>query len=152
MEALQTLLEHAEAERNGALAACNQARQRRDAARDQAAQLAAYRGEYQQRWQAQFQQGGTSLAVLRCYQQFNERLDVAIAQQAHSVEVCEAALGRANDTLAAHELRVASVRKLIERRRAEQRRDGERREQKDNDEWAQRIVQRQRRTAPKVNA
>ncbi|HET9977863.1 MAG TPA: flagellar export protein FliJ [Burkholderiaceae bacterium] len=150
METLQTLLEHAEGQRNTALAAFNQARARRDAARDQAAQLAAYRTDYQRRWQAQFQQGGAALAVLRCYQQFNERLDVAIAQQAHGVEVCEGALARANDLLAAHELRVASVRKLIERRLAEQRRDGERREQKDNDEWAQRIVQRQR--ASKVNA
>jgi flagellar protein FliJ len=144
MDTLQTLLEHAEAERNGALAAFNQARARRDAARDQAAQLAAYRGDYQRRWRSQFQQGGATVAVLHCYQQFNERLDVAIAQQARSVEVCDAALTRANDALAAHELRVASVRKLIERRVAEQRRDGERREQKDNDEWAQRIVQRQR--------
>jgi len=152
METLQTLLEHAEAERNSALAAFNQARARRDAARDQAVQLAAYRGDYQQRWQAQFQQGGAAPTVLRCYQQFSERLDVAIAQQAHSVEVCDAALVRANDTLAAHELRVASVRKLIERRVAEQRRDSERREQKASDEWAQRVVQRQRRSAPKVNA
>jgi flagellar protein FliJ len=152
MQTLQTLLEHAEAERNGALAAFNQARARRDAAREQASQLAAYQGDYQQRWQAQFQHGGAPLAILRCYQQFNERLDVAIAQQAHSLDVCEAALVRANDTLAAHELRVASVRKLLERRVAEQRRDGERREQKASDEWAQRIVQRRRRAAPKVNA
>jgi flagellar protein FliJ len=152
METLQTLLDHAQAERNTALAAFNQARARRDGARDQATQLAAYRSAYQQRWQVQFQQGGAVPAVLRCYQQFNERLDVAITQQAHSVEVCDAAFARANDTLAAHELRVASVRKLIERRVAEQRRDGERREQKASDEWAQRIVQRRRERAVKVDA
>jgi len=151
MSTLQTLLEQAEAERNAALAAFNQTRARRDAAREQAAQLDAYRRDYEQRWQAQFQRGA-ALDIVRCYQQFNERLQMAIGQQAHSVEVGEAALVRANDTLAAHELRVASVRKLIERRVAEQRRVVERREQKADDELAQRMARERRAPLPKVDA
>ena len=139
MDTLTTLLEQAEAERNIALAAFNQARSRRDAARAQAQDLDGYRGEYQQRWHSQFQRGA-GLDIVRCYQQFAERLELAIQQQAHALSVCEAALARAEDTLRAHELRVASVRKLIERRRDEQQRTQARREQKVADDQAMRMA------------
>lgn len=142
METLAVLLEQAEAQRNAALAAFNQARSRRDGARDQARDLEAYRNDYQQRWNQQFQSRGAGLDILRCYQAFADRLELALAQQAHAIEVCEQTLVRANDTLAAHELRVASVRKLIERREDEARRGAERREQRACDEMAQRIAAR----------
>lgn len=142
METLAVLLEQAEAQRNAALAAFNQARSRRDGARDQARDLEAYRNDYQQRWNQQFQSRGAGLDILRCYQAFADRLELALAQQAHAIEVCEQTLVRANDTLAAHELRVASVRKLIERREDEARRGAERREQRASDEMAQRIAAR----------
>lgn len=142
METLAVLLEQAEAQRNAALAAFNQARSRRDGARDQARDLEAYRNDYQQRWNQQFQSRGAGLDILRCYQAFADRLELALAQQAHAIEVCEQTLLRANDTLAAHELRVASVRKLIERREDEARRGAERREQRASDEMAQRIAAR----------
>jgi flagellar FliJ protein len=58
------------------------------------------------------------------------------------VEVTEQALTRAGETLSAHELRVASVRKLIERRQQEARRSADRREQAANDEMAQRVAAR----------
>ncbi len=142
MDTLATLLEQAEAQRNAALAAFNQARSRRDGAREQASELAIYRNDYQQRWNRQFQSQGAALDILRCYQQFAERLELALAQQAHAIEICEQTLARANDTLAAHELRVASVRKLIERRQEEARRGAERREQRASDEMAQRMATR----------
>jgi len=142
METLAVLLEQAEAQRNAALAAFNQARARRDGAREQARDLEAYRNDYQQRWNQQFQSRGAGLDILRCYQAFADRLELALAQQAHAIEVCEQTLVRANDTLAAHELRVASVRKLIERREDEARRGAERREQRASDEMAQRIAAR----------
>lgn len=136
METLATLLEQCEGQRNVALAAFNQARARRDAMRLQALELAAYRDEYQQRWNAQFHQRGAALDIVRCYRQFADRLETAIAQQQHAVGVAEQALARANDNLAAHELRVASVRKLIERRSAELRSGVQRREQRAADELA----------------
>lgn len=136
METLATLLEQSEAQRNVALAAFNQARARRDAMRLQALELADYRDEYQQRWNAQFHQRGAALDIVRCYRQFADRLETAIAQQQHAVGVAEQALARANDNLAAHELRVASVRKLIERRSAELRSGVQRREQRAADELA----------------
>jgi flagellar protein FliJ len=138
METLATLLDQAEQQRNIALAAFNQSRARRDEARTQARDLETYRNDYTSRWHGQFQRGA-ALEVLRSYHQFAARLELAISQQAHALAVCEQALTRANDVLAAHELRVASVRKLIERRRLEQRQGVERHEQRATDEQAQRL-------------
>jgi flagellar FliJ protein len=142
MDTLATLLEQAEAQRNAALAAFNQARSRRDGARDQTRELVAYRDDYRLRWNQQFQSRGAGLDILRCYQAFADRLELAIAQQTHAIDICEQTLVRANDTLAAHELRVASVRKLIERRQEEARRSADRREQRQSDELSQRMATR----------
>ena len=139
MDTLDTLLEQAEADRNRALAAFNQMRARCDAAREQAAQLDAYRADYQQRWAVQFARGA-ALEIVRCYQGFSERLETAIAQQGHAVVQAQAAQARAGDMLTAHELRVASVRKLIERRAQAQRQMAAQREQKADDEQAMRMA------------
>ena len=141
MQTLKPLLEHAEAQRNFALAALNQARVRRDAARAQARDLSAYRDDYRQRWNARFQLGA-ALAIVHCYRQFGDRLELAITQQASAVAAAEQAFTRANDTLVAHELRVASVRKLMERREIERRRGNERSEQRSDDEFSQRMASR----------
>lgn len=138
MDTLNTLLEQAEAERNLALAAFNQARSRSEAARAQALQLDNYRADYQKRWSHQFTQGA-ALEIVRCYQGFASRLDTAIAQQGHAVHLTQAAQERAGDALTANELRLASVRKLIERRVEAERQAGARREQKADDEHAMRI-------------
>jgi flagellar protein FliJ len=138
MEPLHTLLDQAEQQRNIALAAFNQSRARRDEARTQARDLEAYRDDYSAKWNGQFRRGA-ALEVLRSYHQFAARLELAISQQAHALTVCEQAMARANDVLAEHELRVASVRKLIERRRHEQRQGVERHEQRATDEQAQRM-------------
>jgi flagellar FliJ protein len=139
MDTLTTLLEQAEAERNQALAAFNQARARSDAARAQAAQLDAYRADYQQRWSLQFAKGA-ALEIVRCYQSFADRLETAIAQQGHAVSLAHATQARAGDALSANELRVASVRKLIERRALAERQARDQREQKAEDEQAMRIA------------
>ena len=142
-DALTTLLAQAEAERNQALAAFNQQRARCDAARLQATQLETYRHDYQQRWRAQFASGATH-EIVRCYRGFADRLDAAIAQQGEAVVHAQAAQARASDALTAHELRVASVRKLIERRVRAEQLLAERREQKADDETASRMASRQR--------
>jgi flagellar FliJ protein len=139
MQTLTTLLEQAESQRNVALAAFNQSLVRRDSAREQARELEQYRRDYTARWNRQFQVGG-ALEIVRSYHQFAQRLELAITQQAHAVVVAEQALARANDHLAAHELRVASVRKLIERRRLELRRGEDRRDQRTTDELALRMA------------
>ena len=139
METLHTLLEQAEQQRNIALASFNQSRARRDEARTQARDLETYRDDYSARWNGQFQRGA-ALEVLRSYHQFAARLELAIAQQAHALTVCEQAMTRANDVLAAHELRVASVRKLIERRAHDARALHAQREQRASDDLRARVV------------
>ena len=138
---LLTLLEQAEAERNAALAALNQSRQRCQAAQEQARQLDDYRSAYRQRWSLRFTQGA-ALAIVRCHHAFADRLDTAIGQQARAVLHAEAASEQAAQLLNAHELRVASVRKLLERRAQAVRHQGERREQKASDEQAMRVHSR----------
>jgi flagellar FliJ protein len=137
-DTLTTLLEQAESQRNIALAAFNQARGRRDDARAQARDLETYRHDYTERWADQFKRGAP-LEVVRSYHQFAGRLDTAIAQQATAITVCEQVLARANDVLTAHELRVASVRKLIERRVQDARLGVMQREQRADDELALRM-------------
>ena len=143
MDTLTTLLEQAEAERNRALATFNQQRARCDAARVQAEQLETYRSDYQQRWRTQFARGA-ALEIVRCYRGFAERLDTAIAQQAQTVAQTRTAQAQASDLLAAHELRVASVRKLIERRAQAERQALVRQERKADDEISMRVALRQR--------
>lgn len=135
---LLTLLELAETERNAALAALNQSRQRCQAAQQQAQQLDDYRRAYRQRWSLHFAQGA-ALAIVRCHHAFSDRLDTAIGQQAHVVRQAEAGREAAGHSLTAQELRVASVRKLLERRAQAVRHQGERREQKTSDEQAMRV-------------
>jgi len=137
IQSLEMLLKQAESERDEALLALQQAQARADAARTQAEQLAAYRGQYQQRWTQQFAQRG-AIEIVHCYQGFNERLQQAITHQEQASAQSAAQLERARVLLQERELRVASVRKLIERRRLELRRLDERRDQKLTDEAAQR--------------
>jgi flagellar protein FliJ len=139
MDALHALLERAQAERNLALASFNQLRSRFDAARAQATQLEAYRADYERRWSAQFAQGA-ALQIVRCYQDFSQRLQTAIAQQGFAVAQAQAAVAKASDALTAHELRVASVRRLIERRAQAERQLLARRERKADDEYATRVA------------
>jgi flagellar protein FliJ len=146
MDPLATLLDQAEAQRNTALAAFNQALARRDAARTQLHDLDQYRSDYTQRWQQQFQRAA-ALEIVRAYHQFAERLTLALTQQERALGIAEQTLARANDTLTANELRVASVRKLIERRQADGRLRDERRDQRAQDEMAQRVVNNARRAA-----
>jgi len=139
MDTLTTLLEQADADRSRALANFNLVRARCDAARAQASQLEAYRSEYRQRWSRQFAQGAT-LEIMRCYRDFDARLDSAITQQGQAVRLAQAAQARASDGLSACELRLASVRKLIERRDLAHRQAGDRHERKADDEHATRIA------------
>ena len=139
MNALHTLFERAQAERNLALGSFNQMRSRFDAARAQATQLEAYRADYERRWSARFAQGA-ALQIVRCYQDFSQRLQTAIAQQGFAVAQAQAAVAQAGDALTAHEMRVASVKRLIERRTQAERRILERREQKTDDEYATRVA------------
>jgi flagellar FliJ protein len=137
MQTLRTLLQREESERDAAIAVLDTAQRQAQAAQLQAEQLLSYRAEYEQRWSRQFAQQG-AIEILRCYHGFTQRLAQAIAQQQRVTEHAQAALERARRELQACELRVASVRKLIERRVAEEQRAAARRDQKQTDEAAAR--------------
>jgi len=141
LQSLNLLLEQAESLRDAALAALQRARDAADAAQAQVEGLLNYRGDYQKRWSQQFGQSG-AIEIVHCYRSFNERLDHAIEHQQRMVSQAQAQCERARDELQQRELRVASVKKLIERRVADERRLAERRDQKMTDESAQRSAWR----------
>ncbi len=137
-EALQLLLQREQQQCDAAQAALRQCHDAARRAHEQHRQLLGYRGDYEARWSAQFLQGST-MDILRCYRSFMQRLDQAVALQARQAEAAEQHLAQAREKLLECERRLASVRKLIERRHAELQRAGSRREQKHSDELAQRM-------------
>jgi flagellar FliJ protein len=138
LQSLQLLMQREQQRCDQAQSALRRADDAARRAREQREQLLAYRGEYQTRWTAQFHQGGT-MDILMYYRSFMQRLDQAVALQTRQAELGELQLARARSELLESERRVASVRKLIERRAAELAHAGRQRDQKQTDEQAQRM-------------
>jgi flagellar protein FliJ len=135
-DALKLVLEQAEAARDEALVAFQQAQARATQARAQCQDLGQYQQQYDARWLAQFRQGGAAVQIVQAHQQFGLRLTDAIGQQTQAAAMAETRAEAARQLLQERELRVASVRKLMERRQAEQQLKDQRREQKASDEFA----------------
>jgi flagellar FliJ protein len=131
------LLEHVERQRDAVAAQAQRAARAVEAAQQQSRQLNDYRGQYEQRWHAQFRQQGTA-EILDCYQGFTARLGQAIGQQEQVVVNARAQSARMDGLLRQHEIKLASIRKLIERRVAEVQIATNKREQKQTDEAATR--------------
>lgn len=134
---LQTLLQRAEADRDTAQASLRQAEALVAQAEAQARQLLDYRSDYDQRWTARFRESGTT-ELLHCHRGFGQRLDHAISHQQVNTGHLGNRVLQAREVLLARELRVAGVRKLIERRQAELQKIAARRDQVNTDEAAQR--------------
>lgn len=132
---LALLLEQAERARDQALVAFQQAELRLRQAQAQHKGLGQYQSEYDARWMAQFRTEGAAAVVLQAHHQFGNRLIDAIGQQSQLTGVLESRLRAARQQLRERELRVASVRKLIERRQAEHHERQRRAEQKTQDEF-----------------
>ncbi len=137
MNPLQTLLTQAETQRDAALAAMRDAEMSALRSRTQADQLRDYRVEYEQRWALQFTRA-CAIEIVQCYRSFMERLDQALSQQSRACELAEQNVIRARAALTECELRVASVRKLIERRCKELQHQENRLDQRRADEAGQR--------------
>ena len=133
---LQTLLEREQGERDTAAARLHEQRTQAEQARRQHAELHDYRKSYGQRWTDHFRQQGTP-QLLACYGSFMQRLDHAIAQQQALVGHAEQREAAAGEALRECELRLASVRKLIERKQHSLQRLEQRAEQRQADEHAQ---------------
>lgn len=137
--ALLTLLEQAETERDVALARMLAADETARQARTQAEQLHAYREDYRRRAPAQ---GGRSanIELMRCHHGFVQRLDQAIEQQRALLARLEHQAAQQRATLLEREVRVASVKKLMQRRAQESQRGAARSEQRRSDEAAMRTT------------
>lgn len=138
MQALNTLLWHEQDRRDRAAERVQRADQAARRAREQAAQLLAYRIEYEARQAAQLR-SSASIGIVHCWRAFMQRLDQAVALQSGQVQATEAQLAAARQALVDAERRVAAVRKLIERREAERLAGVRRREHRLDDEIAQRM-------------
>lgn len=143
LETLDLLLDRARKERDRLAGEMRRAEEVALRARRQGEQLASYRGEYLQRWGRQFGRGG-AIEIVHCYQSFMDRLDEALEQQQQQVDATERSLAGLRQQLMQAELRMASVKKLIERRLAEQQRVQDRRDQRQTDETAQHVLRRNR--------
>lgn len=139
LDPLLALLGQSERERDQALAELQQAQALQQAAQLQTEQLVAYRSEYEARFRDQFSRK-SSIDILHCYQGFSTRLGQAIEQQLHVAANAAQRVERARSLLCDKELRVASVRKLLERRVHELRQLAGRNDQKFNDELAARAA------------
>ena len=139
VEPLMALLGQAERERDEVLAEMRRAQDAQQAARTQAEQLLVYRADYERRYREQFSTH-RGVEALQTYQGFLARLAEAIAQQNRAVAFADTRVERIRVALCEQEMRVASVRKLLERRMTELRLASERRDQKQTDEFATRAA------------
>lgn len=137
LEPLLALLSQTERERDAALAESQRCTQAHGAAQSQADQLVAYRRDYEQRYAEKFKQEG-GMELLHVYRSFMDRLNVAVDQQQRVAQHTHLKAEQARAALIEQEVRVASVRKLIERRQHEARLAADRRDQKQTDEFAAR--------------
>lgn len=144
MATLQLLLDRATQERDRVAGEMRRGEEMALRARRQGEQLAAYRGEYLQRWSGQFGRGG-AIELMHCYQSFMQRLDEALDQQQRQIDAAERAVAAMRQVLVQAEVRVASVKKLIERRQAELQRAEDRRDQRQTDETAQHVTRHRQR-------
>ena len=138
LQSLQLLMQREQQQCDQAQAALQQADETARRSVAQREQLLAYRGEYEARWSAQFRSGST-MDILLHYRSFMQRLDQALQMQTRQADLAQRQLAQARQALLDCERRVASVRKLLERRGAELARIGRQREQKLSDEQAQRM-------------
>lgn len=139
MQPLMALLAQTERERDEAWAEAQRASQSHQAAIVQVDQLLVYRREYELRWATQFKSEGR-MELVHCYRGFMERLTQAVEQQQRVCTYGQTQVERTRAKLAEEEMRVASVRKLIERRAHELRLAADRQDQKQTDEFGSRMA------------
>lgn len=146
-QSLQTLLEHAERARDEGQAALQQAEK---AARDlqtQAQQLMEYHNEYDARHPARNGRAAP-IELLRCHLGFMQRLQQAQALQQAQLQAARQKVTQRIQALVGLEMRVAAIRKLLERREKEELTATQRREQRGNDEASQQRAWSRRNEAP----
>lgn len=134
-QALHTLLEHAERQRDEALSAVLKCEDTVRRLQQQGEQLRAYRDDYRGRHPAQAGRSA-NIEQLRVHQNFMQRLDQALLQHDSQLQAAQARSATLRTALLAQEMRVASVRKLLERRGDQARQRESRQEQRRSDDAA----------------
>lgn len=137
LQSLQLLLQHEQRQSDQALLALRRADEANEHAHAQREQLQSYRREYEARW-SQRLRAGSSVPILLHYRSFMQRLDQALTMQSRQAEVAARHAAQARQRMLDCERRVASVRRLLERRGSEQAQHARQLEQKASDEQAQR--------------
>ena len=135
LNALMVAIELATRKRDEARQLLRQRQQSLAAAQEQMQQLQSYQAEMQQRWGAH---EGAQLKpeVMYHHYQFMGRLDHAIGLQTGVVSGQDVRVDKARQALLEAELRLASLRKVVEKRQQDHERQQMRREQKQTDERA----------------
>lgn len=145
-QALTTLLEHAEHQRDQAQAALRQAEELVRSSTLQAEQLQLYRAEYEARHPARSGRSAP-IELLRVHLNFMQRLEQAQALQGSQLQAAQTRVEQRRQALIALETRVAAVRKLLQRRDQDQLQVELRREQRHNDEASQNRAWHQRQAS-----
>jgi len=138
LQPLLALLEQAERERDEAVLTMERSRKAMTEAANQVQSLRQWRSDYQAKWGAQFAQIGRA-EIIRCYQEFMQRLTEAIADQERTAEQRSLTFNTLRAQVQQFEQRVIAVTQLIERRQKEMSLAEQRREQKVTDELASRL-------------
>lgn len=135
LKAFEVAVELAERRRDAARQALKNVQDARHAAQAQLEQLTGYAAETQGRWGMKAD-SAMQPEVMYHHYQFMGRLDHAIGLQTDVVSGQDVRVDKARQALLEAELRLASLRKVLERRRAEVALQQQRREQKQTDERA----------------
>lgn len=102
------------------------------------AELERFRGDYQQQW-IERGQHGVSGEWLMNYQRFLSQLETAVEQQGRSLAWHQDVVGKARASWQEKYARLEGLRKLVERYRQEAQLLADKQEQKQLDEFAQRL-------------
>lgn len=132
---LQTLIQHAEQARDAAAATLLQAEDSSRRLRQQWQQLESYQGGYAARAPG-LSGRAAPIDALRSHHAFMQRLSQALAQQQGLLHAADQRVAQQRQTLLALEVRLASVRKLHERRQQEEQRSADALEERRRDESA----------------
>lgn len=135
---LAPVIDMAERDEREAALALGRCQQQLSQAQGKLGELERYRGDYQQQWINQGQQGVSGQWLMN-YQRFLTQLETAIGQQRQAAAWQQENLNKARELWQQRYARLEGLRKLVQRYQQEARQAEDKREQKMLDEFAQRL-------------
>lgn len=138
IQRLLPVVQMAEDAEREAAARLAKAQQQLQQAQQQLEGLEQYRNDYQQQWVQQGQQGVTGEWLMN-YQRFLSQLEVAIEQQRNNLRWHNTNVDKLRQMWQQTYARLEGLKKLIEKYRTQIQQIADKREQKEMDEFAQRI-------------